>query len=114
MSRDLRKSDRITVVAMIMAMLLVGGAVTAVWKAIPPTRIVVDNPVAAGVIPASPPPTDAPTTASSAAAVKAQTVSRAVAPPNNPYAKTPIIQLGTIEIPKIGLLHPIFEGISLT
>ena len=35
-------------------------------------------------------------------------------PPADPYAPTPIVQIGTIEIPKIGLVHPIFEGITLT
>ena len=35
-------------------------------------------------------------------------------PPADPYADTPIIQIGAIEIPKIQLLHPIFEGITLT
>ena len=34
--------------------------------------------------------------------------------PADPYAPSPIIQIGTIEIPKIGLLHPVFEGITLT
>src|SRR5262249_38736964 len=36
------------------------------------------------------------------------------APPNDPYAPTPIVQIGTVEIPKIGLVHPVFEGITLT
>lgn len=35
-------------------------------------------------------------------------------PPGDPYAATPIVQIGSIQIPKIGLLHPIFEGITLT
>jgi sortase A len=35
-------------------------------------------------------------------------------PPADPYADSPIIQIGAIEIPKIQLLHPIFEGITLT
>jgi sortase A len=34
--------------------------------------------------------------------------------PADPYAPGPIIQIGTIEIPKIGLVHPVFEGITLT
>lgn len=33
--------------------------------------------------------------------------------PKDPYAPEPLIQIGTIEIPKIGLTHNIFEGISL-
>jgi sortase A len=35
-------------------------------------------------------------------------------PPADPYAATPIVQIGAIQIPKIGLLHAIFEGITLT
>ncbi len=35
-------------------------------------------------------------------------------PPADPYAPTPIVQLGTIEIPKIALVHPVYEGITLT
>lgn len=33
--------------------------------------------------------------------------------PKDPYANEPLVEIGTIEIPKIGLTHPIFEGISL-
>jgi sortase A len=36
------------------------------------------------------------------------------APPANPYADVPITQIGTISIPKIGLVHPIFQGVWLT
>ena len=35
-------------------------------------------------------------------------------PPADPYANVPIVQVGVIEIPKIGLVHPIFEGVTLT
>jgi len=34
--------------------------------------------------------------------------------PADPYAPGPIIQIGVIEIPKIGLVHPVYEGITLT
>ena len=37
-----------------------------------------------------------------------------VSPPRQRYIPEPIRQIGTIEIPKIGLVHPVFEGISLT
>jgi LPXTG-site transpeptidase (sortase) family protein len=36
------------------------------------------------------------------------------AEPADPYAPTPIVQIGTIEIPKIHLVHPVYEGITLT
>jgi sortase A len=34
--------------------------------------------------------------------------------PANPYADVPITQIGIVAIPKIGLIHPIFEGVWLT
>ncbi len=34
--------------------------------------------------------------------------------PADPYANVAVTQIGTIEIPKIGLVHPIYEGITLT
>jgi sortase A len=34
--------------------------------------------------------------------------------PADPYANVPVTQIGTILIPKIGLAHPIFEGVWLT
>lgn len=35
-------------------------------------------------------------------------------PPADPYAPTPIVQLGSIHIPSIGLQHAVFEGVTLT
>jgi sortase A len=35
-------------------------------------------------------------------------------PPADPYAAVPVTQIGTILIPKINLVHPIFEGVWLT
>jgi sortase A len=34
--------------------------------------------------------------------------------PKDPNADVPITQIGEIEIPKIGLVHPVFEGVWLT
>ena len=45
------------------------------------------------------------------AAARVSRPSRPVA--NNPSALEPIVQIGTIEIPKIGLVHPIFNGITM-
>jgi sortase A len=36
------------------------------------------------------------------------------APPKDPYADVAVTQIGTISIPKIGVNHPIYEGIWLT
>ena len=35
-------------------------------------------------------------------------------PPQNAYAPTPIVQIGSIQIPAIGEVSPVFEGITLT
>jgi sortase A len=35
-------------------------------------------------------------------------------PPANPQAAVPVVKIGEIQIPKIGLVHPIFEGVTLT
>ena len=51
--------------------------------------------------PAAPPAAPAPRT-------------RPVAPPVNERAKTPIVKIGEIRIPKIGLVHPVYEGVTLT
>lgn len=39
--------------------------------------------------------------------------SKPVTPPRDSYAPEPITKIGVIEIPKIGLLHDIYHGISL-
>lgn len=63
-------------------------------------------------------PTTTTTTAAAATTIAPPVVAapapaRPVRVPSNPYANEPLVQIGTIEIPKIGLTHPIFEGISL-
>jgi sortase A len=45
---------------------------------------------------------------------KAIVLSKPAAPPADPYANVPVVQIGTLEIPKIGELTPIYEGITLT
>ena len=72
-----------------------------------------DDPGLRGFVPETTTTTAPPTTAApvpvTAPAVK-KTPARV---PSNPYANEPMIELGTIEIPKIGLNHRIFQGISL-
>jgi sortase A len=38
---------------------------------------------------------------------------RPVRIPDDPYAPEPVVEIGTIEIPRIGLVHPLFEGVTL-
>jgi sortase A len=71
----------------------------------------VENPLLAVASPATtttvaPPPT-------TAAAPAVTRPARPVSVPKNSYAAEPIIELGTIEIPKIGLSHRIMHGISM-
>ena len=73
---------------------------------------VVDNPVlAAPEVTTTTTTALAPTTTAAPVAVKVEP--GPVRPPANPYAPEPLIELGTIEIPKIGLVHRVFEGITL-
>jgi len=57
-----------------------------------------------------------PTTATTATTVPAAPAprTRPVPPPANPTAPSPIVKIGEIRIPKIGLVHPIYEGVTLT
>ena len=52
------------------------------------------------------------TTTTAPAAVAPRTVPEA--PPADPRARSPIVQVGEIRIPKIGLVHPVYEGVTLT
>src|SRR5688500_3098228 len=53
-----------------------------------------------------------PTTSTTGAAPAART--NPEAPPANPRAAVPIVKIGEIHIPKIGLVQPIYEGVNLT
>jgi sortase A len=64
-----------------------------------------------------PPTTAPPETTTTTAAPAREPVERlaggAVAPPRNSYAPEPIVEFGRIEIPKIGLDHKTWHGITL-
>lgn len=62
-----------------------------------------DNPVSLVTAPST-------TTTSVAEAVPTQ---RPIDVPADPYAVEPVQEIGTIEIPKIGLVHRVFHGITL-
>ncbi len=53
------------------------------------------------------------TTTTTSARTLARPLTRPVDVPADPYAPEPLVHIGTIEIPKLGLTHPIFHGISL-
>lgn len=81
------------------------------------TAFVVTRDDQAEARPAAPPTTTASTT-STTAKPTTTTAPRPLPQPQpaplDAYADVPIIQIGTIAIPKINLLHPIFEGVWLT
>jgi sortase A len=59
------------------------------------------------------PTTTTSTTAPPAPAAAVTRPAAAVEVPRNAYAPEPITQIGTLEIPKIGLVTPIFHGITM-
>ena len=56
----------------------------------------------------------APTTTSTTAPAAPAPRTTPIPPPVNPTAPAPIVKIGEIRIPKIGLVHPIYEGVTLT
>ena len=106
--------------ALVAVLLLAGASFAAVtWRAAPPVDADADVPLLVAPAPTTappetttavpattlpPPPEIAPTTTPPAAPV---------AVPKNEYAPEPIQEIGLIEIPKIGLRHPIFHGITM-
>ena len=80
--------------------------------------------VAAGLVTASfrgggsaTPPSTTTTPAPSTTAATTTTLEPLPVPedsPADPYANVPVVQIGSIEIPRIGLDHPVYEGITLT
>jgi sortase A len=96
-------------------LLLLSGLVTVAWKTTEPEVRVIDTPLLVAAPASSTTTTTPPTTVAvqSAAAPVTAKPKAPVAPPRNAYAPEPIVQIGQIEIPKIGLHHPIFHGISM-
>lgn len=105
------RADRALVIATLTAVLVVGGSTLAVIRS--------NDDVARAS------ETDAPvlealdTTTTTMAATTTTTAEPAPRslpeePPANPRAATPIVKIGEIQIPKIGLVHPVYEGVTLT
>ena len=101
-----RPLERALVIATLTAVLVVGGATLAVVRSTPGAASEQDAPVL-----------DALPTTTTSAEVTTTTQAprpRPIDPPINPRAAEPIVKIGEIQIPKIGLVHPIFEGVTLT
>ncbi len=103
-------------------LLLFAGLTVVAFERTEPAQAVADSPL----LQATAPPTTAPTTtiaeatttvveapATTLGTVPPNVERKAVAPPRNAYAPEPIIEIGTMEIPKIGLRHKVMHGISL-
>lgn len=109
------RADRALVLATLTAIVLVGSSTVAIVRSSPTTEedLAFDAPtlVVTDVTTTTVPETSS-TTAAPAAAPAPRTAP--VSPPKEARAPTPIVQIGEIRIPKIGLVHPIFEGVTLT
>ena len=113
--RDFRRLSAVLVVGVLVS---TGGSL---WlRQSDRAEAVVDDPGLRGAVPSVPlttAPASSTTTVVPAPVVTDTRVTRSTTPvrvPVNPRQREPLIEIGTIEIPKIGLTHRLFEGISLT
>jgi sortase A len=96
----------VLVVATLTAVLVVGGSTVAIVRSTPDVaRASEDVPFLDTTTTTLPP-----TSTTLAAAPR----TAPIAPPADPHAAVPIVKIGEIQIPKIGLVHPVFEGVTLT
>jgi sortase A len=105
------RADRVLVVATLTAVLVVGGSTLAIVRSTPDVaRASEDAPTLDPNALVSTTTTLPPTSTTIAAAPRTSPI----APPADPHAAVPVVKIGEIQIPKIGLVHPIFEGVTLT
>jgi len=102
------RADRALVVATLTAVFLVGGSTLWIVRPTPNAKAAVQDAPVLDVLPTT--TTLPPTSTTIAAAPRTMPI----APPVNPRAAEPIVKIGEIQIPKIGLVHPIYEGVTLT
>jgi sortase A len=100
------RGDRALVIATLTAVLVVGGSTLAIVNSTPGAATEEDAPVLEAL------PTT--TTSAEVTTTTVASVSTPIAPPINPRAAEAIVKIGEIQIPKIGLVHPVFEGVTLT
>ena len=100
------RGDRALVIATLTAVLVVGGSTLAVVNSSPGSASEQDAPLLEAL----------PTTTTTVEATTTTTapVTKPIDPPLNPRAATAIVKIGEIQIPKIGLVHPVYEGVTLT
>jgi sortase A len=100
------RADRALVIATLTAVLVVGGATLTVVRSTPGAASEEDAPVLEAL------PTTTTTVGVTTTTAAARTAP--IDPPLNPRAAAPIVKIGEIHIPKIGLVHPVYEGVTLT
>ena len=106
----------VPVLSALIAVVLLSGIVVAVDHTNPAEAVAAASPVDT---PTTVPFQDLPippTTATTLPPVQANPAPRTgpIPPPANPTAPALIVRVGEIRIPKIGLVHPIYEGVTLT
>jgi sortase A len=109
------RADRALVIATLTVIIMVGASSVAILHSTPKGEtLAFDAPTLVTVSESS--STTATVEASTSTTMPAaeSAVKRPQSPPVNPRAPTPIIQIGEMRIPKIGLVHPIYEGVTLT
>jgi sortase A len=103
------RAERALVVATLTAVLVVGGSTVAILRSTPTVaKASEESPLFDATTTTTLPPTS--TTVPAAAAPR----TRPVDPPADPHAAVPVVKIGEIQIPRIGLVHPIYEGVTLT
>ena len=104
------RADRALVIATLTAVIVVGGSTLAVVRSNDDVARAAetDAPVLEAL------PTTTTSMATTTTTVEAAPRSLPIEPPANPRAATPIVKIGEIQIPKIGLVHPVYEGVTLT
>jgi sortase A len=104
------RADRALIVATLTAVMVVGGSTVAIVRHSPNVARAAED---APTLNTSTTSTTAPPTSTTVPAAPAPRTLPAE-PPANPQAAVPVVKIGEIQIPKIGLVHPIFEGVTLT
>jgi LPXTG-site transpeptidase (sortase) family protein len=101
-----RDSRRLLLVLLLGVLVSAGGAVVVQRNEGPARAAADDNPVGEA--------RDAVATSTTAdPGATTTTAVRPIVPPADPYAPEPVLEIGTIEIPRIGLKHRVFHGITL-
>lgn len=108
-------SSRRFLALLLTGLMLFVGITMVVFKRTEPAQAVADSPVMVAVTTTTtlPPTTQPAEPTTTLDTVPPATVKKPVTPPRNSYAPEPIIEIGTMEIPKIGLVHKVMHGITL-